>query len=116
MKTTYSNYDNISTYDEHGFSDYSNLLDDFDAASDIANKQAGIVLSQNLQDGNAQTGLALAGWNPKKNEMKAQAVDWWKWGEIPSTPFSARANEAQTSNLTIRHLKVRWCLASRQTI
>jgi polyamine oxidase len=80
LKTHYSNYDNISTYNEHGYSDYSKLLEDYDNAYEIANQKAGEILTQNLQDQTAQSGMALAGWNPKKHDMEAQAVDWWKWG------------------------------------
>jgi polyamine oxidase len=80
LKTHYSNYDNISTYNEHGYKDYSHLLEEYDDAYDIANARAGEILSQNLQDQSAQSGMALAGWNPKKHDMEAQAVDWWKWG------------------------------------
>jgi polyamine oxidase len=82
LKTHYSNYDNISTYNEHGYKDYSHLLTKYDDAYDIANAKAGEILMQNLQDQTAQTGLALAGWNPKKHDMEAQAVDWWKWGKL----------------------------------
>lgn len=81
MQTTYSNYDNISTFDESGYNDYHHLLEQYDIASDAASKHAGIILSQNLQDQNAKAGMALAGWNPRTDDMKAQAVDWWKWGK-----------------------------------
>jgi polyamine oxidase len=37
LKTHYSNYDNISTYNEHGYKDYSHLLTKYDDAYDIAN-------------------------------------------------------------------------------
>ncbi|KAJ6144426.1 hypothetical protein N7470_008321 [Penicillium chermesinum] len=79
LKTHYSNYDNVSTYNQHGYSDYSHLLDESAAATDIASAKAGEILRNNLQDQTAQTGLALGGWNPKKHDMEAQAVDWWKW-------------------------------------
>ncbi|KAJ5949632.1 hypothetical protein N7454_001216 [Penicillium verhagenii] len=79
LKTHYSDYDNISTYNENGYSDYSHLLTEYDDAYNIANRKAGEILTENLQDQTAQSGLALAGWSPGKHDMEAQAVDWWKW-------------------------------------
>lgn len=83
LTNTYSNYSSILTYDESGYNEYSNLLDDYDAAYEIASEQAGIILMNNLQDQTSRTGLALAGWKPKRGDMKAQAVEWWKWGIKP---------------------------------
>lgn len=88
METTYSNYSNISTYNQHGYSDYYHLLDAYDSAYEVAGKQAGVILSENLQDQTAQTGLALAGWNPNTHDMEAQTVDWWKWGGLPHFIFT----------------------------
>ncbi|GFF63469.1 polyamine oxidase [Aspergillus lentulus] len=79
LKNTFSDYDNVSTYNENGYSDYSRLLDEFDAADEIANAAAGTILLENLLDQTARTGLALAGWKPKKTDMEAQAVEWWNW-------------------------------------
>lgn len=84
LKTHYSNYDNVSTYNKDGYSDYSHLLDLYEDAYDIASQNAGEILTQNLQDMNAKSGLALAGWNPKPFDMEAQAVDWWSWGKKTS--------------------------------
>jgi hypothetical protein len=28
----------------------------------------------------ARSGLALAGWRPRRDDMAAQAVEWWNWG------------------------------------
>lgn len=76
----YSNYSNVSTYNENGYKDYSYLMDMYDDAYDTAAAQAGMILLDNLQDQTAKTGLALAGWRPKEHDMEAQAVDWWEWG------------------------------------
>lgn len=78
----YSNYDNVSTYNQDGYVNYSDLFDAFDEAYDIADGKAGEILMQNLQDQTAKSGFALAGWNPKFDNMEAQAVDWWSWGEL----------------------------------
>lgn len=57
-------------------------MDAYDEAYDIANQRAGEILTQNLQDQNAKSGMALAGWSPKAHDMEAQAVDWWSWGKL----------------------------------
>ena len=82
LTTEWANYDNVSTYNKDGYSDYSDLLDAYDDAYDIANQRAGEILTQNLQDQNVKSGMALAGWNPKVHEMEAQAADWWSWGKL----------------------------------
>ena len=79
----------MSTYNKDGYSDYSHLLDLYEDAYDIASQNAGEILTQNLQDQNAKSGLALAGWNPKSTDMEAQAVDWWSWGK--NTIFRTQA-------------------------
>ncbi|GAQ43610.1 hypothetical protein AtubIFM55763_005380 [Aspergillus tubingensis] len=79
LKNTYSNYSSIRTYNETGYTDYRYLLDDYAQAYHIAARNAGRILTQNLQDQTARTGLALAGWRPRKNDMAAQAVEWWSW-------------------------------------
>lgn len=81
LANTYSNYSSILTYDENGYTDYSDLLTVYDEASDRASEQAGRILKENLQDPTARTGYAMAGWRPRKDDMKAQAVEWWNWGE-----------------------------------
>ncbi|KAL2219650.1 putative flavin-containing polyamine oxidase [Thermoascus aurantiacus ATCC 26904] len=79
LTNTYSNYSSILTYDETGYSDYSDLLDDYDAAYEVASEEAGGILTENLQDQTARSGLSLAGWKPKRNDMHSHAVEWWNW-------------------------------------
>ncbi|KAJ5180134.1 hypothetical protein N7492_003344 [Penicillium capsulatum] len=79
VSNTYSNYSNILTYNETGYTDYSSVLDDFEEMYEEASEQAGIILKENLQDQTARTGLALAGWRPRHDDMAAQAVEWWEW-------------------------------------
>lgn len=81
MSNTYSNYSSILTYNETGFVDYSSLLDDWSEAYDKAAAKAGYMLKNNIQDQTARTGLALSGWRPDADDMAAQAVEWWSWGE-----------------------------------
>ncbi|KAK8166312.1 hypothetical protein IWX90DRAFT_465878 [Phyllosticta citrichinensis] len=78
ITNTYSNYSSILTYNETGFSDYSDLLDQVDEASSTADQYAGYILTENLQDISARAGFSLAGWKPKKDPA-AQAAEWWTW-------------------------------------
>lgn len=80
LKNYYSNYSSILTYNETGYTDYSHLLDVYSEASTKAGENAGRILTENLQDQTARTGLAVAGWRPRKDDMAAQAVEWWSWG------------------------------------
>ena len=82
LANTYSNYSSILTYNETGYTDYSNVLEEYDHCSRKAVQQAGVILKENLQDQTARSGYALAGWRPRKNDMAAQAVEWWNWGRL----------------------------------
>ncbi|KAL4865832.1 hypothetical protein BDV12DRAFT_210915 [Aspergillus spectabilis] len=79
LRNTYSNYDSILTYNETGYTDYGYLLDEYSAAQEKASQHAGRILNNNLQDMTARSGLALSGWKPRKDDMAAQAVEWWNW-------------------------------------
>ncbi|KAL4967428.1 putative flavin containing polyamine oxidase [Aspergillus stella-maris] len=79
LENTWSNYDSILTYNETGYTDYTDVLDAYDAASEKASVHAGRILNYNLQDMTARSGLALSGWKPRRDDMKAQAVEWWNW-------------------------------------
>ncbi|KAL2830313.1 amine oxidase [Aspergillus cavernicola] len=79
LQNTYSNYDSILTYNETGYTDYSHILDEYSVARQKASEHAGQILNNNLQDMTARSGLALAGWNPRRDDMAAQAVEWWNW-------------------------------------
>ncbi|PYH41327.1 putative flavin containing polyamine oxidase [Aspergillus saccharolyticus JOP 1030-1] len=86
LHNTYSNYSSLRTYNETGESDYRHLLDEYARVYEIAAREAGRILMQNLQDQTARTGLALAGWRPRKNDMAAQAVEWWNWDWEDASP------------------------------
>lgn len=79
VNNTYSDYTSILTYDQNGFSNYSNLLDEFSNDYTPFQDLAGTILVNNLQDLSARAGLTRSAWTPKK-DMKAQAVEWWNWG------------------------------------
>lgn len=71
----------MSTYNKDGYSDYTHLIDAYDDADEIAGQRAGEMLKDNIQDQTVRTGLALAGWSPKTNDMEALAAEWWQWGK-----------------------------------
>lgn len=85
LTNTYSNYSSILTYDETGYTDYVDLLDQWDDMYDVAEDDSGVNLTNNLQDYDARTGFRLADWKPKK-DMHAQAVEWWSWDWETSYP------------------------------
>lgn len=96
----------MSTYNQHGYKDYSHLIDTWDDIYDTAAAQAGVMLLDNLQDQTAQTGLALAGWRPKVDDMEAQAVDWWSWGTLTHLSqthvYTTNRHQTQTSKTPTR--------------
>jgi polyamine oxidase len=101
LSNTYSNYSSILTYDETGYNDFSDLLDEWDDTYSVAEDDAGLILTENLQDTDARTGFHLAGWKPKK-DMHAQSVEWWSWDWETSYPpeESSFAFGIAGSNLT----------------
>ena len=70
------------TYNESGFTDYLDLIDEFGEKADAAAATAGSMLSNDIQDQTMRTGLAVAGWTPDRSDMNAQAVEWWGVGEL----------------------------------
>ncbi|KAE8400591.1 amine oxidase [Aspergillus pseudonomiae] len=87
LKNTPDNFSSVLTYDETGYSDYQDLLDAISDVKDVAYRNAGQMLLDNIQDHNARTGFALAGWNPQRSDMKAQAVEWWNWASPEASSF-----------------------------
>jgi polyamine oxidase len=86
VTNTYSNYSSILTYDETGYVDYSELLDDYEDSYSTFEQDAGYILTENLLDVSARAGLTLSGWTPG-NDKHAEAVDWWEWDwEYGNTP------------------------------
>ncbi|KAL4945099.1 hypothetical protein BDV06DRAFT_219631 [Aspergillus oleicola] len=79
LQNTWSDYDSILTYNETGYTDYTDVLDAYSAARKKASEHAGRILNNNLQDMTARSGLALSGWKPRRHDMTAQAVEWWNW-------------------------------------
>lgn len=65
ITNTYSNYSSILTYNQNGYEDFSDLLDDFEEHYVQLEQDAGYILTQNLQDRSARAGLMLADWRPR---------------------------------------------------
>ncbi|CZR54829.1 related to amine oxidase [Phialocephala subalpina] len=78
LNTTYSNYSAIQTYDQTGPVDYVGLLDEYETAYGSVEKDAGQILTQNLQDRTMRAGLSFADWKTKDN-MHKQAAEWWEF-------------------------------------
>ncbi|KAI0010193.1 amine oxidase [Xylariaceae sp. FL0662B] len=79
VANTYSNYSNISTHDGGGAADFGHdLFDAMDAAYGAAEREAGYVLTGNLQDTSMRAAYGMAGWKPRQ-DMRAQALEWWDW-------------------------------------
>jgi polyamine oxidase len=79
MQYTNSNFNSLTTYDENGINDYTSIIDDYKRAYKIFEQDAGIMLTENLEDRSARAGLSLGGWKPGQNKTM-QAVEWWQWG------------------------------------
>lgn len=79
LRTGFSDYDSILTYDEDGYNDYADLIDEFDEAYASAEAYSGELLRENRPDVSARTGLALGGWRPEPSDARRQAVEWWRW-------------------------------------
>lgn len=86
LANTYSNYDNISTFNSGGTADFVGKINNFYDAYDGTEKDAGTMWKLNRQDRSEKAGLAAAGWRPTK-DMEAQAAEWWGWDwEYAYTP------------------------------
>ena len=86
LSSTYSDYDSITTYDETGAKNFTHLLEEFTNYWDIFEQNAGMILTENLQDRTFRAGLMQSGWRPQGNAAK-QAVEWWNWDfETAQTP------------------------------
>lgn len=79
LVSTFSDYDAYKTFDHEGETDWSDKIDEFDEAYAKAAAEAGHMLINNIQDTSARAALRTAGWRPEKDDMHAQAADWWGW-------------------------------------
>lgn len=106
MSSTYSNESSITTYDETGAVDYSNILDEYDEYESIAEQNAGRILTENLQDKSQRAGYSQSGWKPGL-DPKRKAVEWWKfdWNAAQTPEASSFVFGTTTSNLTFYQFK-----------
>jgi polyamine oxidase len=65
----------VLTYDQNGLVDYIDKYIDFETAYSVVEKDAGYILSENLQDRSFRAALNLAGYKPR-GDAHAQAVEW----------------------------------------
>ncbi|KAF5976390.1 hypothetical protein FBULB1_6949 [Fusarium bulbicola] len=79
LKTTYADYDALKTFDHEGAKNWTDKIAELDEAFENASGESGEILLDNLQDLSARAGLRTGGWRPDKNDMYAQAADWWGW-------------------------------------
>lgn len=88
MKSTFSNFSSLLTYDQSGPVDYLDKLDAFEEAYAAVESDAGFILVENFQDRSFRSGLNLAGWRPQ-GDPQAQAMEWWEMDfEYANTPIS----------------------------
>ena len=79
-------HSSIQTYTPNGQKDYVGKLDDFENAYSSVEYDAGMILSENLQDRSFRSGLSLAGYNPSE-DIEAQAWEWYEMDfEYAQTP------------------------------
>ena len=71
----FSDMASVLTYDQNGPVDYLDKYIEFDTGYSIVEKDAGYILSENLQDRNFRAALNLAGYKPM-GDSHAQAVEW----------------------------------------
>ncbi|KAF4332776.1 n1-acetylpolyamine oxidase [Fusarium beomiforme] len=79
LKSTEANYSNYKTFDHKGNTDWSDKINEYDEVYEKAAAEAGRLLLDNLQDTSARAALRTAGWRPEKDDMHAQAAEWWGW-------------------------------------
>lgn len=93
LTNTYSDYSSIETFDETGAVNFTDIIDDFENGPySTLEQDAGYILTDNLQDRSVRSGLSLAGWRPR-NDMRAQAVEWWEWDfEYAFPPVAGPSN------------------------
>ncbi|KAF5613362.1 n1-acetylpolyamine oxidase [Fusarium tjaetaba] len=79
LKSNKSDYENYLTFDHKGQTNWSSTIKDLEKIYSKAEAEAGRLLLSNLQDTSVRAAIRSAGWRPDKDDMHAQAADWWKW-------------------------------------
>ncbi|KAL3417463.1 N1-acetylpolyamine oxidase [Phlyctema vagabunda] len=82
----FTNISSVMTFDDSGRADFGTKFEEFDAGYDIAEYEAGVILTDNLQDRSLRSGFNLAGYKPK-GDAQAMAVEWYnmdfEYAQIP---------------------------------
>lgn len=68
----------IATYNETGAVVYTHILEEFEEYWSVFEKNAGTILSENLQDRSFRAGLWQSGWRPKGDPAR-KAVEYYLW-------------------------------------
>ncbi|KAF5630336.1 n1-acetylpolyamine oxidase [Fusarium sp. NRRL 52700] len=79
LKSHESDYENYLTFDHKGQTNWSSTIKDLEEIYSKAEAESGRLLLGNLQDTSVRAAIRSAGWRPDKDDMHAQAADWWKW-------------------------------------
>jgi polyamine oxidase len=85
LTSAYSDTSSIMTFDSTGANNFTNIIDEYEQIWTIFEKNAGTILTENLQDRSMRAGLWQSGWRPRDAHHKA--VEWWMWDwETAQTP------------------------------
>jgi len=97
LENTYSNYDDLLTYDQNGWTDYSDVIDEAWTIFDQVVVDAGARESMNLEDLSFSQGQSLRGWTARTPHE--QVAEWWTFDfEYGDTPQASSMIEAAVNN------------------
>ncbi len=109
MINTYSDYENIASFDAKGPNDYYNrkTYAEFEEAYATVEQDAGQSLTSNLQDRSLRDAFRRAGWDASRDPQK-QATEWFlvdfEYAQAPvSVPFTrvTKSMEVLSSELPL---------------
>lgn len=81
-----NNSTDLLSLETFGPVDYISKLDDFETAYELVEREAGSIVSDNLQDRSFAAALRIAGWNPT-SDPQAEAIEWYETDyEYAETP------------------------------
>ena len=78
LANTFSNYSNLSTFDQNGPADFGRLFDDYEDAYSLLEQDAGEILRNDYLDRSARAGFRLSGWDSTADPKRA-SIEWWDW-------------------------------------
>ena len=97
LVNTYSDLTSLETFNETGAYDFRSLVDDYEDAYETFEQDAGYILTENLQDRSARTGLSIAGWTPG-HDPAAQAAEWFSYDYEYAYPPDQSSHEFSVVN------------------